>query len=189
MKRRSRSLSLLAMLALTACAGYGLTAATGNAAPPFGSEADVRYAAQLWNALAEQRLVGEHTIVTWPYEGSPPHGAILELYVTKVTIGGHTGTAIIKKNYRGENLTVEAVASDPARYLKSITVMYRRETGYDPDNQNWFWVKYTPDGGLMTNPKGMKLAGRVAKGAPKGCIACHSSAPGGDYVYRPIRFE
>ena len=26
-------------------------------------------------------------------------------------------------------------------------------------------------------------AGRIAKGADQGCIACHQSAPGGDYLY------
>jgi len=36
---------------------------------------------------------------------------------------------------------------------------------------------------LDKNPKGMQLAGRVAKGAEKGCIACHGSAPGDDYLF------
>ena len=27
------------------------------------------------------------------------------------------------------------------------------------------------------------LAGKVAKGKPKGCIACHSAAPGGDFMF------
>ncbi len=30
------------------------------------------------------------------------------------------------------------------------------------------------------NPKGMKLAGRVAKGMDQGCIACHRSVGGDD---------
>jgi hypothetical protein len=61
--------------------------------------------------------------------------------------------------------------------------MFKRETGYDADNQDWFWVKYKANGELHTNDKGMQLAGRVAKGKPKGCIACHTAAPGGDYIY------
>jgi hypothetical protein len=64
--------------------------------------------------------------------------------------------------------------------------MYKRESGYDPDNQNWFWAKYTPGGGLhVKEAKGMKikLAGRVAKGKSEGCISCHRAAGGGDYVY------
>jgi hypothetical protein len=61
--------------------------------------------------------------------------------------------------------------------------MFRREAGYDEDNQNWFWAKFLPDGTLDKNPKGMMLAGQVAKGADVGCIACHSNAGGDDYVF------
>jgi hypothetical protein len=35
----------------------------------------------------------------------------------------------------------------------------------------------------MKNPKGMQLAGRVAKDMKGGCISCHLSAEGGDYLY------
>ena len=61
--------------------------------------------------------------------------------------------------------------------------MLQREPGYDADNQNWFWVKYAPDGNIEKNPAGKRLAGRVAKGAPKGCISCHLQAGGNDYLY------
>jgi len=65
----------------------------------------------------------------------------------------------------------------------------RVEKGYDPDDKDWFWVKYAPDGTVLTNPKGMKLAGRVAKGMDKGCIACHAGAPGGDMVFNHDKFS
>ncbi len=61
--------------------------------------------------------------------------------------------------------------------------MFKRKKGYDSDNQDWFWVKYTPDGNLHKNPMGIPLAGRVAKGMEKGCIACHSGADGGDFLF------
>jgi hypothetical protein len=57
-----------------------------------------------------------------------------------------------------------------------------RAAGYHPDNQDWFWVGYMPNGALMQN-NGMGMAGRAAKGMETGCIACHSSAPGGDMVF------
>jgi hypothetical protein len=66
--------------------------------------------------------------------------------------------------------------------------MFKRK-GYDGDNKDWFWVKFKPDGSLHKNPKGMQLAGKVAKGMPKGCIACHKAAPGGDYVYNFDRIK
>jgi hypothetical protein len=58
-----------------------------------------------------------------------------------------------------------------------------KRPGYDPETQDWFWVKFKPDGGLHTNPAGMMLAGKIAKGKPKGCIACHTAAPGGDMMF------
>ena len=55
-----------------------------------------------------------------------------------------------------------------------------RDAGYDPENKDWFWAKYLPSGELDKNPNGMQLAGRVAKGAEVGCIACHTAAGGED---------
>ena len=73
--------------------------------------------------------------------------------------------------------------------MEAVTVMFKREAGYDPENKDWFWVKYAPDGSIMKNPKAMSLAGRVAKGNMKqGCIACHRAAPGGDMVYLHNRY-
>ena len=100
---------------------------------------------------------------------------------------GHSGEVIIKNNYGGEGVSKEAVANDPDKWLKAVTVMYRREAGYDPEDNNWFWVKFAPDGSILTNPKGAQLAGRVAKGMDKGCIACHKTAPGEDMVFKNDR--
>jgi hypothetical protein len=55
--------------------------------------------------------------------------------------------------------------------------------GYDPENEDWFWVKYAPDGGVAEGEGGIPLAGRVAKGTSQGCIACHANAKGDDYVF------
>ncbi len=149
---------------------------------PFGTPEDLRYAAELWQVMAEKGLTSaeaEH-----PYPGIHPHGAVLETVDTTATVEGHTGRLIVKKNYVGEGVTVEKVKERPNRYLGAITVMFKREAGYDPENRDWFWVKFLPDGTVAKNPKGVALAGRVAKGMPRGCIACHKQAPGGDYLYR-----
>ncbi len=152
-------------------------------AAPFGGQQDITYAASLWQALVAANLAGPDAVESAPYTGQHPHGAILQNIEGTVTIGPDTGVVIVKRNYGGEGVSIESVASDSAKYLKAVTVMFKRE-GYDPDNQDWFWVKYKPDGSLHTNPKGMSLAGRVAKmNPPKGCIACHAAAPGGDYVF------
>ncbi len=84
--------------------------------------------------------------------------------------------------------TAEQVFADPDKYLAVYTVMYRRESGFDPDNQNWFWVIYMPDGSVRKAPSGMDLAGKIAAGMtmeqmPVNCIACHQGADGDDYVF------
>jgi len=159
------------------------------AAPPFGTPDDVRYAADLWKAMTETRLVGKNTIISTPYKGMHPHGAFLDTLDTRISVNGHSGDVIVKKNFGGEGISKEAVANDPQKWLRAVTVMFRREKGYDNDNRDWFWVKYAPDGSVMKNPKGMALAGRVAKGMSEGCIACHTAAPGGDMIYNHDRMK
>ena len=151
-------------------------------AAPFGEADDVNYSQKLWKAMSDASYVGQDSIMSTPYTGQHPHGAVLDTIEGPVLIGRKLHHVIIKRNYGGPGVSKMAVANDPAKYLKAVTVMLKRD-GYDADNKDWFWVKYKPDGSLHTNPKGMKLAGRVAKGMPAGCIACHKAAPGGDMIY------
>lgn len=152
------------------------------AAAPFGGTEDTDYAKNLWKALVKAKMVGPDSIMSTPYTGAHPHGAILDTIDGKLKVQGKTGAVIVKRNYGGEGVSKTNVANNPAKYLKAVTVMYKRK-GYDADNQDWFWVKYKPDGSLHSNPKGVKLAGRIAKGMPQGCIACHTAAPGGDMIF------
>jgi hypothetical protein len=163
--------------------GLSLSVSASAGMMAFSGPDSVSYAGDLWKALGDAKLVGSPADNPAPYKGVHPHGAVLTTATSEVTVGGHTGKVIVKKNFGGEGVSTGMVASDAAKYLKAVTVMFKREDGYDADNQNWFWAKYKADGSLDTNPKGMKLAGRVAKGKPKGCIACHTAAPGGDYIY------
>lgn len=163
-----------------------LSTSAANAAP-FGGEDDVSYAGKLWTSMTEAGLVGSGAIMSTPYTGTHPHGAILDTIDAKTKVGRDEGAVIIKRNYGGEGVSKSAVADDPEKFLKAVTVMFKRQ-GYDPENKDWFWVKYAPDGSILQNPKGMKLAGRVAKGMSEGCIACHTAAPGGDMVYNNNRF-
>ncbi len=160
-----------------------LFSASALAEKPFGTPGAVNYSQALWSVLQSEKLVGPHAIHSVPYTGQAPHGTILETTYQKITVKGHTGQAIVKKNYAGQAVTRSKVVNNPQKYLKAITVMFKREAGYDPENKDWFWVKYKPDGSLHKNPKGMLLAGRVAKGMPQGCIACHRGASGGDYLF------
>ncbi len=167
---------------LTAAAGIMTTTANSQGAP-FGNKEDIAYAKAVWTAMTDAKLVGAKAIGSRPYEGTEPHGLILESLYDEVSVNGHTGLIIVKRNYLPAGTTIEQVANDPGKYLDSVTIMFKREAGYDADNKDWFWAKYLPDGSLVKNPKGMQLAGRVAKGADKGCIACHTGADGGDYMF------
>ncbi|MEX2575842.1 MAG: cytochrome P460 family protein [Halofilum sp. (in: g-proteobacteria)] len=174
---------------LTATAVTGLLGACAAVAEkPFGGPESVDYSQELWTALEEANLAGPDSINSVAYEGQHPHGAVLETLDSTVTVDGHSGDVIVKRNYGGEGVSESKVANNPEEWLAAVTVMFRREEGYDPDNDNWFWAKYLPDGSLDTNPKGMELAGRVAKGMDQGCIACHQNAPGGDYVFNNDRY-
>ncbi|WP_255611473.1 hypothetical protein [Marinobacterium arenosum] len=171
-------------------AGVGLTAFGGLAsAAPFGDEASVKLANDLWALMVDKNLAGDNAIITRPYKGMPPHGMILELLELPVTLDGVTGDLVVKRNYGGDGLSIDDVINDPNKYLQAVTIMLKRESGYDAENQDWFYVKYGPDGSILTNPKGAKLAGRVAKGMPTGCIACHKAAPGGDFVFNHDRYK
>ena len=179
--------ALLAAGLLAGCASSKMAMDSMDSAP-FGGPDSVKYSQQLWSAMAKAGLVGPGSLQGTPYTGQHPHGAILDTIDTTLRVGIHSGAVIVKRNYGGEGVSKSAVADDPDKYLKAVTVMYKREAGYDGDNANWFWAKYKPDGSLDKNPKGMQLAGRVAKGMPAGCIACHKAAPGGDYVFNNDRF-
>lgn len=151
--------------------------------PPFGSKSDIEFSQMLWNVLVSEKLTGPGMIRSLPYEGIEPHGVILEQLSTVIRVNDTTGVVYVKHNYLGEDITRSKVVNTPGPYLKAITVMFKREAGYDPDNQDWFWVKYRPDGSLHATPRGVPLAGRVAKGMDQGCIACHADADGGDYLF------
>ncbi len=170
-------------LATAAVLALSTTFAFADGMPPFGSDDDASYAAKIWATMESLNLAGDNAMHTLPYEGTDPHGMMLETFYTKATIDGHTGDLIVKRNYGPAGVTAEEVQADPGKHLGAITVMFRREAGFDADNQNWFWVKYLPDGSLDKNPKGMRLAGKVAKGMDVGCIACHSGAGGDDYLF------
>ncbi len=148
-----------------------------NAAAPFGNDNDVRYASNLWQTMLDAGYAGKDGLMSRPYIGQHPHGAILDTISGKIVIDGKLNDIIVKRNYNGETISIAKVASEPAKYLQAITVMLERP-GYDPETGDWFWAKFRTDGSLDTNPEGIMLAGKVTD-----CIACHTTAPGGDMIF------
>lgn len=175
---RGRKPAVPLSIAGAAVLGLGALSADVLGQASFGSQTDVSYADALWQALADVRLVGQNAIGSYPYEGTEPHGAVLQTLKTQLNVEGQEGQVIVKRNFGPAGITLSEVWSDPDQHLAAVTVMFKREAGYDSQNQDWFWAKYNPDGTLDQTAEGMALAGKVA-----GCIDCHQSAAGGDYVY------
>ncbi|MBI2831594.1 MAG: cytochrome P460 family protein [Chloroflexi bacterium] len=107
----------------------------------------------------------------WPgkqalYPGTEPHGMLLTTYVTDGAFSAITGKIgnipeggiIVKENYM------------PDRTLAAITVMYKVK-GYDSANNDWFWLKYAPDGTI-------DVQGKVQM-----CIDCHGQQKANDYIW------
>jgi hypothetical protein len=118
--------------------------------------------------------LGTSSYQSWPlwpgkgklYHGRHPHGAFLTTYVSKGAYqaiegkSGHIppGEFIVKENY------------SPEKQLDAITVMYR-QTGYNAEAGDWFWLKYKPDGTIL------------AEGKVGGCIGCHAAVKDNDWLF------
>jgi len=178
MKRSMLTSGILATC-LIAVIGFSLPSVVGQDMP-FGGSDDVEFAKNAWEELKgyeDWKMQSDY------YEGQSPHGDYVKIYYSMITVDNTPYHVVVKDNFRGDDLTVETVANAPDDYFASATVMIQMDDGYDPKNNNWFWVKYGADGSIMTNPKGMALAGRVAKGSGQGCIACHANARDNDYLF------
>lgn len=178
------SLSILAVVVLTALTLTQTNLVQAKQEAPFGTKKDVEYSKVLWQAMVKARLAGPNAEEGELYNARAPHGAVVELLTRTITVNGHSGKVWVKPNYGGKDITKSKVAKNRAEYIKSVTVMFKRENGYDSATKDWFWGKYTPDGGPDKNKAGMPLVGRVAKGMKVGCIACHARAGGGDYLFK-----
>lgn len=167
-------------ITVAACAGEGGQAGEEDAAPgeTSGSEtmaataAPDTTAAALWSHMEEASY--RESWQLWPdkgelYEGGEPHGMLLTTYLNSPAYDAVSGEAtalpagaiVVKENYM------------PDSTLAAVTVMYKAE-GYDAEHNDWFWVKYDPDGSVANDGK---AAGRVP-----GCIKCHGGAADNDYI-------
>jgi len=103
----------------------------------------------------------------WPdYEGVQPargpHKPLNRVFVNGRGLSSQKPPANFGTIEVKETLTQEM-------QLRNITVQYKIE-GYNPDDGDWFWAMYDPDGAV-------KMAGKL-----DGCIGCHASAKDNDYI-------
>ena len=162
MERSRRTLAVGFALAAPAFVGLAVAETASKDLPAAEAQAFVEYIIQI------------HPYEEWPlwpgkdklYKGTEPHGALLTTYVNESALGAlkeksgslPAGSIIVKENYT------------PAKELAAVTAMYRVE-GYNPQAGDFFWIKFFPDGKV-------DAAGKV-----ESCIACHSSAPGEDFLF------
>jgi hypothetical protein len=119
--------------------------------------------------LQGEPYVGSNAIQRTSYQGgTPPHTETLVTLQGTVSVGGEQGMVIVK-NYYAPGTEEAAIFADPTAGLIMISVMFQRAASYDPDNQDWFWVGYMPNGALTQN-NGMVMAGKFEKGMETGCI-------------------
>lgn len=142
----------------------------------YGGDAEEQ-AKELWG-----RIQGDKYQETWAlfpgkgklYEGTEPHGMLLTTYVNETSdkalkAGAKElpkGSILIKENYM------------PDKTLAAITVMEKTGDGQD----DWFWVKYNPDGTVATmemEKDGKKMTVSVAGGKHTMCAMCHAASTSG----------
>ncbi|MGI9410916.1 MAG: hypothetical protein ACR2OV_12635 [Hyphomicrobiaceae bacterium] len=146
----------------------------------YGFSSEVLLAKKLWRSMLKNRLVGADRINVHAFEGKEPHGAIQQSYAASIVVNKRRARVLVKANHLGADLTEQDVYDDPNKYLKDYTVMFRHKSGYDPENNDWFWVKYSPDGTIDNGPTGVAIVGRVGKKTKIGCIGCHRVFGGED---------
>lgn len=145
-----------------------------------GMPEDDAYAAKVWEYMVANKLVGDNRIRSYTFEGTRPHGSIQDVVIIQqADIDGHTGRLIVKHNYGSKDeekkLTPKEVyKGSQAENLEAVTIMFQREAGYDPDNNNWFWAEYKPDSSIIVY-EGQRLSGRSPL-----CIGCHTALGGKD---------
>jgi hypothetical protein len=158
----------------------------GNGNDMNGEAADMELATALWEKMADENY--ETPSDAWAeFPGKdglyPPDSTLVgndphmgpDLFRTFVTTLADMAlrdddfplpnrSVLVKENY---------MVSEGDTVLDAVTVMEKR-AGYNPDDGDWFWVKYEPDGTV-------EGAGRMQM-----CIQCHNPAAARDYVWTRV---
>lgn len=141
---------------------------------------------QLWQKMKSEKYQEKWSLFPGTeklYKGTEPHGMLLTTYINKKAKEALDSgvdvmpedSILIKENYK------------PDKTMAAITVM--EKTG--PEKDDWFWVKYLPDGSVDTmetvkNGKKMKMP--VAGGVETMCAKCHAASVAGIHnIMTPIK--
>lgn len=143
--------------------------------PQAAGQSAVPVATELWKQIS-----GNNDYRDWPLlagtterqDSDAPHGDF-----ATIRYSGQDANA----PGPGDTLVKELLVEDETE-PQALTVMLKL-SGFDPDNANWFYAKYLPDGSLDTTPTGVPLAGAMEPAPGAACRGCHRSAPGDDFQW------
>ena len=101
-------------------------------------------------------------------ESAPPHGPMAQVFI-------NTSVEAALENFSGrlpdESIIVkESFGEITSEKADALTIMWK-VSGFDPENNDWFWANITPEG--VVN----------AEGKVAGCTSCHSGARDNDFVF------
>ncbi len=150
-----------------ACASMDASKGGGDTAISAGAAIDEGLALDLWTELSGYEGWAQHedwTGVVPSEDGT--HGTHVQIWFNDsagAPLNGE-GSAPMPD---GAILVKEGYDNADGSPVNGVTAM-KKIDGYDPDNGDWFWASYEPDGAIKTS-------GSVAF-----CIGCH--APGQDGV-------
>lgn len=151
-----------------------------------GAQDSSQQAGQLWQQIRGAKYQDNWALFPGKgklYKGTEPHGMLLTTYVNKTAEQALTSSAkelpkdsiLIKENYM------------PDKTLAAVTVMEKTGDGKD----EWFWVKYNPDGSIATmemEKDGMKMDMPVAGGKETMCAMCHAASVSGVHnIMTPLK--
>ena len=175
--RMIRSFAPAVALALVAACGGSEQADAGMEQSVAQVPAPDTTAAALWAHMSAAGY--QQNWALWPgkgrlYTGQEPHGMLLTTYLNGIAaraLNQHAGTMpvgaiVVKENYM------------PDSTLAAITIMYKAPAGYNPEHNDWFWVKRLANGQLDVMPNGRPMEGKVP-----GCQQCHGAQRGNDYIF------
>ncbi len=124
-----------------------------------------------WTKINQETITGDLT----DFLGSAHEGpsGFREVYVNdagesvglgQVDFPYPEGTIVVKESFAPDS-------SGKKGNLTGLTIMVKREAGYDPDNSDWEYLMTSADGAVQ-------MQGKVGM-----CIDCHTGAYDTDYVF------
>lgn len=158
------SLSGLALLVV-------LAGCPASVAPPAQDDGETPTAAELFTLITEtdpyeqwaQFPGSEGTI-----DSAPPHGPMARVFINALVEQGMQ--AFDGELPDGAIIVKERIGSAEGDTASALNIMWK-VTGFDPNNNDWFWADVSPSGEVN------------AEGKIAGCSACHSGVRANDYVF------